>query len=413
MTGANASALERDPAALLAELAQARAFLLRAASELAAERWGEQPSKDYSPVGWHLGHCAAVQARFLLGTELSQLHGGFFDPQVTPKGARSVLPERARLLSFLAEVGERSAEAIRRKAVPRGSDLPGDLPGSFLVHHLAQHELQHAEHVRVISALCEQRLHRPGRFLRGSLRRADAPRLEFEGGEIPVGSGDAAEAYDNERGRHEVQVAPFWLDAQLVTVSQFEEFIAAGGYGDGRLWSPQGFAWLAQEQITAPLGFREGVHPDGAAAAQHPVTGISWYEADAFARFRGARLPGEHEWEVASAGHLFPLGDGPPAAGSANVDGERQGTTPAGAFGHADLCGNVWEWTSSWFEPYPGFRPYPYDGYSLPWFGGTHRVLRGGSWATSGRLCRSSLRNWYTPGFREIPAGFRCAGGLP
>jgi formylglycine-generating enzyme required for sulfatase activity len=72
----------------------------------------------------------------------------------------------------------------------------------------------------------------------------------------------------------------------------------------------------------------------------------------------------------------------------------------------------VWEWTSSWFEPYPGFRPYPYAGYSTPWFNGTHRVLRGASWATAQRLCRPTFRNWYEPGFREIPAGFRCAGDL-
>ncbi len=72
----------------------------------------------------------------------------------------------------------------------------------------------------------------------------------------------------------------------------------------------------------------------------------------------------------------------------------------------------VWEWTSSWFEPYPRFRPYPYDGYSTPWFGQTHRVLRGASWATAARLRRRTMRNWYEPGFREIPTGFRCAGEL-
>ena len=121
--------------------------------------------------------------------------------------------------------------------------------------------------------------------------------------------------------------------------------------------------------MRAPFGLQEQ-QPDA------PVTCLSWYEADAYARWRGARLPTEHELEAARV-------------------------EPAG----------VWEWTSSWFLPYPGFRPYPYEGYSVPWFG-THRVLRGGSWATSPELLRPSLRNWYEPGVRDIPSGLRCAGGM-
>ena len=124
---------------------------------------------------------------------------------------------------------------------------------------------------------------------------------------------------------------------------------------------------------TTPFGW-------GDAPAHHPVSCLSWFEADAYARYRGGRLPSEPEWEAA-----------------------RRAGLPG--------CGQVWEWTSSWFEPYPGFKAYPYDGYSTPWFG-THNVLRGGSWATHARLKRPSFRNWYERGFREIPAGVRCAGGL-
>ena len=135
-----------------------------------------------------------------------------------------------------------------------------------------------------------------------------------------------------------------------MTAAQFAEYIAATG-------------------APAPLGF--GEQPPEA-----PVTCVSWHDAAGYARWRGARLPTEHELEAARV---------PPSG--------------------------VWEWTSSWFEPYPGFRPYPYEGYSKPWFG-SHRVLRGGSWASSPDLARPSLRNWYLPDFREIPSGFRCAGGL-
>jgi iron(II)-dependent oxidoreductase len=145
--------------------------------------------------------------------------------------------------------------------------------------------------------------------------------------------------------------------------------VTAGGYREPRYWSQDGWAWRGKNDVHAPLGFEEQ-------QADAPVTCISWFEADAYARWRGARLPTEFELEAARV---------PPAG--------------------------VWEWTSSWFLPYPGFRSYPYLGYSTPWFG-THRVLRGGSWATSPDLVRPSLRNWYVPGFREAPTGFRCAGGI-
>ncbi len=400
------TALDMNVEALLSELTRAREFLLRAAGELPAARWAEPPSPSYSPVGWHLGHCAAVQARWLLGENPVETNGGFFDPLLTPKDERSALPRKEQLMALLAQTGERSARALRSGSIPRVQGLPA----TFLVHHLAQHELQHGEHVRVISAMLEGRLHRPGRAQLASL--GTPTRFEHPGGLVQLGSDDAAEVYDNERARHQVRLAPFWLDPQLVTVAQFEEFVTAGGYRDQRLWTPEGFAYLQKEKIAAPLGWSAGVHPDGKEAAQHPVTCVSWYEADAFAHFRSARLPREEEWEAACSASCFPLGEVPPTAATANVEGARLGTTPVGAFGHGDLCGNVWEWTSSWFEPYPGFRAYPYEAYSTPWFRATHRVLRGGSWATSGRLCRSSFRNWYEPGFREIPAGFRCAGGI-
>ena len=170
---------------------------------------------------------------------------------------------------------------------------------------------------------------------------------------MQVGSADAARAYDNERPRHEIELRPYWLDPSPVTAGQFVQFVRAIGNDPG----------------IKPLGLEEQ-DPDA------PVTCLSWFDCSAYARWRGARLPTEHELEAAAL---------PPSG--------------------------VWEWTDSWFMPYPGFRPYPYEAYSTPWFG-THRVLRGGSWATSPDLVRPSLRNWYEPSFREIPSGFRCAGDL-
>jgi gamma-glutamyl hercynylcysteine S-oxide synthase len=350
-----------------AQLLEARAFLLKALARLPPERWAERPSAAYSPVGWHLGHVGAMQARWLLpGEPVAERFGGFFDPTQTAKAARADLPAAEELRAWIAEVLERVRERLRTRSAPAIDGLPAD----FLVRHLAQHELQHAEHVQVITALLG------GRLQRGALLAEvrEPARLEFfAGAAASIGSEDAAEAYDNERPAHRVRLEPFWIDAAPITVREFGAFVEAGGYREARFWTPEGWSWRSQNGIDMPLGW-----PD--APPDHPVSCLSWFEADAYARWRGARLPTEQEWEAA-----------------------RRAGLPG--------CGQVWEWTSSWFQPYEGFRAYPYDEYSTSWFG-THKVLRGGSWATHPRLRRPSFRNWYEPGFREIPAGVRCAGGV-
>jgi formylglycine-generating enzyme required for sulfatase activity len=318
---------------LAAELPGARRFFLAALEEAPEGRWGERPSPAYSPTGWHVGHVASMQARWLLPGEKPR-YGEMFDPFQTAKPARGELPPPSELRAYLEEVFDRVASL--------------DLPDTFLVQHIAQHELQHAEHVRVISALLENRLHR----MPAPLKLRPADRIEMPGGRVQVGGADASRAYDNERPRHEIELRPYWLDPAPVTAGQFVQFVRA-----------------VKDPEIAPLGLDEQ-NPDA------PVTCVSWNDCDAYARWRGARLPTEHELEAANI---------PPSG--------------------------VWEWTASWFLPYPGFRPYPYEGYSVPWFG-THRVLRGGSWATSPDLVRPSLRNWYEPGLREIPSGFRLAGDL-
>ena len=352
---------------LTGQLVEARAFLWKAASRLAPDRWSESASPAYSPVGWHLGHVAVTQARWLLpGEAVAERFGGFFDPVQTAKVARGELPSPDELRALLAQVLDRARERLKTGPLPI---LP-PLPPEFLVRHVAQHELQHAEHIQVIAALFDRRLHRGA--VVAEVCQPDP--FEFRAGfDVVLGGDDAAEAYDNERPPHSVHVPPFWIDGGPATVSEFAEFVDAGGYRDKSLWTDEGWRWREERAVTEPLGW-------GDAPAHHPVSCLSWFEADAYARFREARLPTEVEWEAA-----------------------RRAGLPG--------CGQVWEWTSSWFEPYAGFRPYPYDGYSTPWFG-THKVLRGGSWATHARLKRPSFRNWYEPGFREIPAGVRCAGGL-
>ena len=199
--------------------------------------------------------------------------------------------------------------------------------------------------------------------------------------------------FDNERQPQEVQVPEFEIDAQVVTWAQFVEFVDDGGYDRPELWQPQGWEWL---QAKATGEGRRGpryVDQIGVASGAvmqtrfgtprrmlggQPVMHVSWWEADAWCRWAGRRLPAEVEWEVA-AHHA-----------------ERRGFR----------WGEVWEWTGTTFRPYPGFAADPYRDYSEPWFG-TRKVLRGASFATRARMKTPKYRNFYLPGRDDIFVGFR------
>jgi iron(II)-dependent oxidoreductase len=181
-------------------------------------------------------------------------------------------------------------------------------------------------------------------------------------------------AYDNERPRHTVATGAFAIARRPVTNASWMRFSEGGGYERREWWSDEGWAWKEEYDITHHAGVAAS-HP------QAPVCHVCWFEADAFARAHGARLPSEAEWERA-----------------ATWEQERL----AGA-------GRVWEWTSSRFDGYPGFRAHPYREYSEVFFERGYRVLRGGSWATSARVRTPTFRNWDLPERRQIFAGVRLA----
>jgi ergothioneine biosynthesis protein EgtB len=224
--------------------------------------------------------------------------------------------------------------------------------------------------------------------------------LGLPGARWRLGSEPGGFVVDNEKWAHEVAVPAFEIDAQPVTWSQYVEFVDDGGYDRPELWQAEGWAWL--QEMAAREGRRGPRHVEqiGAArfggagavlqarwgrplrlAGHHPVTHVSWWEADAWCRWANRRLPDEAEWEL--------------AAHTAARRGFR--------------WGDVLEWTASRFRPYPGFTPDPWDAYSLPWFGRT-RVLRGASWITCGRLRTPRLRRFGLPERDELFVGFRsCA----
>ncbi|HKB36743.1 MAG TPA: selenoneine synthase SenA [Gemmataceae bacterium] len=243
--------------------------------------------------------------------------------------------------------------------------------------------------------------------------------------------------FDNERWAHPVELKPFAIARAPVTQAEFAAFVDDGGYRRREFWSEEGWRWREEARVEHPVywsreasGWRRrdfdrwvSLEPD------RPVLHVNWYEAEAYCRWAGRRLPTEAEWEAAASAEpagggtslsphkrRYPWGDEPPDRQRANLDGDALGCVdvaalPAGdsAFGCRQMLGNVWEWTASDFLPYPGFVVDPYKEYSQPWFG-NHKVLRGGCWVTRARLLRNTWRNFYRPDRRDVWAGFRtCA----
>ncbi|MSQ58523.1 MAG: ergothioneine biosynthesis protein EgtB [Betaproteobacteria bacterium] len=257
--------------------------------------------------------------------------------------------------------------------------------------------------------------------------------VEYAGGKFMMGAGRASEdfVFDNEKWAHEVELPPFAISCAAVSNEQYIAFVEAGGYRCQEFWTPEGWQWLQKEKSSVPRYWKkinDKWHTRRfdrweALLMDNPVIHVNAYEAEAYCNFVGQRLPSEAEWEYAARAealseYRYPWGYAQPAAGMVNVNGMFAGLTPVSALIGSDtpanvrqLIGNVWEWTSSAFTPYPDFATDPYKEYSEPWFH-NHRVLRGGCFATKSRLVHNRFRNFYTPDRGDVFAGFRTARTL-
>jgi len=352
---------------MLAAMDETRARTLALVAPLSDEQLEAQLSPIMSPLVWDLAHIAAYEdlwicARHgggeLLRAELAAVYDAFETPRAV-RGEIELLGAGAAR-EYMAAVRARTVATLERAGAGDG----------VLCELVLRHELQHTETMLQTMALAG--LLADGEPL-APLAGGDEW-IEFAPGSFEMGAGPQGFAYDNERPRHEVELPGFSIADRPVTNATWLTFAEGGGYERREWWSDEGWAWKEEYDI--------GHHPVVAAGdLEAPVCHVSWFEADAFARAQGARLPTEQEWERAATS-------------------EQQ--APAG-------IGAVWEWTASSFLPYPGFRAYPYREYSEVFFGDRYRVLRGGSWASSPRVATPTFRNWDLPERRQIFAGLRLA----
>ncbi len=376
-----------------------------------------QPHPDFSPIGWHLGHIAYTESLWLLERSaglpcLFPRYRKLFAADGLPKKERVKLPNLEEIRYYLDTVREKVLHYLEVADVEQQERL---------WRFILQHESQHSEIISFVLELGKQ--HR-GQGRQEEIFSLVSPpphdlseMIQIPAGEFEMGD-DSVDALDNEQPVHRVYLETYSIDRYPVTCAQYRVFMAAGGYQNPRWWSKAGWEWLQTEQVTQPLYWCENPMWD-----HHPVCGVSWYEAEAYSRFVGKRLPTEAEWEKAASWdaqahcrRIYPWGNEEPTLKHCNHDNFIGKTTPVDAFsigqslyGLYDALGNVWEWTASWFDGYPGFQSYPYIGYSQVYFDQQHRVLKGASWATRPWALRCSFRNWYHPCVRQILAGFRCA----
>jgi len=443
-----------DPALLapLALLGEMRARTLELVAPLGEADLRQQHSRLMSPLLWDLGHIAEFEEQWLLRDGASgDGEGALYDPLATPRARRDVLalPPTAAVRRRMREVRHAVEEKLAARPCAPGMPLAPAPP--HLISLVVQHEAQHQETMLQALALRVDLPYRPAFVTASPAPTGARPCTDsvlIPAGPFLMGTNDRTWAYDNERPAHEVQLAAFRLDREPVTNGAYLAFMRDGGYRRRELWSDEGWRWLQESEAQAPQHWRPGpiapaersrgisygatapaewhavvfgrptaLHPDA------PVVHVCWYEADAYARWSGGRLPTEAEWEKAAAwdpargaARRHPWGDDPWSPGRANLDQQHLEPMPAGAFaagasayGCQQMVGDVWEWTDTWFNGYPGYESFPYKEYSEIFFGQTYRVLRGGSFATRASVARATFRNWDYPQRRQIFAGIRCA----
>lgn len=444
---------------LASALQEGRARTLELIADLTDEQMIGPRLAIVNPLRWEIGHVGWFQEYWVLRhfpKEPPNRREGdsLYDSARIAHDTRwdLPLPSKADTLAYIQQILNRVLEK-RRSSEPEAGRSADGYNEAYFVRLALLHECMHAE---AITYTRQTLNYAPPRISIAQAKSAGVqaalenqeglehskPWLgdaEIPGGTFVLGSTpDMAFVFDNEQWAHTITVKPFRIARTAVSNVEFGAFVDDRGYQRPDLWTEDGWRWRERAGVEHPVywqkqangrwlrrNFNEWVPLE----RQRPVLHVGWYEADAYCRWAGRRLPTEVEWEMAASAEpspdgrgikphkrLFPWGDEAPTPERANLDWHAMGCVdvdalPAGdsAFGCRQMIGNVWEWTATDFGPYPGFSSGPYKEYSAPWFGG-HKVLRGGCWVTRSGLIRNNYRNFYQPHRRDVWGGFRtCA----
>jgi len=408
------------------------------------ESYAARPIPLRNPICFYEGHLPAFAVNTLLKRGLGDagIDGAYetlFERGIDPEDEQAVAagaaqwPSRAAIRAYADAADREILAALAQRAI----DDPGNpvLAGGLGAFTLLEHEPMHQETLHYIwHRLPYDQKRRPPDVpapwtgieppLPRSLRIPAGPAtLGVDPGEIPF-------AWDNELPAHRVDVKAFWIDRDSVSNRDYMEFVEAGGYREEGLWDPEGWQWRSEHDVRHPLfwelhrgaWFWRGMWELLPLPMAWPVY-VSHAEASAYARWKGRRLPTEAEYHRAAFGtasgkeRRHPWGDAPPDATRGNFDFSRWDPVPVGSFprgdsawGVRDLVGNGWEWTSTVFAGFAGFRPMPsYPEYSADFFDGKHYVMKGAAPATARELVRRSLRNWFRATYPYVYAKFRTA----
>jgi ergothioneine biosynthesis protein EgtB len=431
-----------DPLPLAARYAQVRAQTVALAAPLSEADCQVQSMPDASPTKWHLAHVTWFFETFLLEPFepafrphhpayrmlFNSYYQGVGEQHPRPQRGLVTRPALAEVLAWRAQVDERVLALLGAGAAPALAER---------VELGLQHEQQHQEllltdvlHLLSCNPLLP--VYRPGAAQPvAAPAGALPPALDWvphEGGLAEIGHHGAGFAFDNESPRHRHWLRPYALANRLVTQGEWAEFIADGGYREPRWWLAAGWDWLQAERIDSPLYWRRGdagawerytLQGQLALQALAPVTHVSLYEADAYARWSAARLglplrlPTEAEWEHAAAPHAAAAIAGGNFLETQVLQARPAMEAVAAQPGLLQLYGDAWEWTASAYAPYPGFRPWAgaVGEYNAK-FMIDQTVLRGGSCATPRSHIRASYRNFFPARARWQFSGVRLARDL-
>jgi ergothioneine biosynthesis protein EgtB len=415
--------LPADRRDLLVRFQAVRAQTEALAAPLAPEDQVVQSMPDTSPTKWHLAHVTWFFERFLLeeiagvppfDARYTYLFNSYYET-VGPRHARPQRgllsrPSCAEVLKYRAHVTERLGQFIEAADHRQWQQAAPLL--ELGLHHEQQHQeliLMDIKHVFSMNPLLPEYQKRPVHEVAGS---TPLGMLDFSGGLVEIGHAGAGFAFDNEQPRHRQWLEPFRLADRLASCGEYLDFIEAGGYRRPEFWLSDGWAIVQAQDWQAPLYWRPTeagwrvftLHGEQPIDPAEPVVHVSYYEADAFAKWAGQRLPTEAEWEIAAAG--LPL--------TGNFAGSRlYQPAPARGAGLRQMFGDAWEWTASPYSPYPGFAPPAgavgeYNGK----FMSSQMVLRGGAAVTPEQHIRPSYRNFFPPAARWCFGGIRLAEGV-